>query len=398
MYKDIQLKKICVVTTSRADYGLLKKTINLINKSSKLKLYLIVSGTHLLKSYGYTIEEILSDNVEIHKKIYIDILNDDSYSVSLNISEYIKKFSNCFNEIRPDMVMLLGDRYELLGVATVATIFKIPISHIHGGELTYGAIDDNIRHAVTKLSKIHFVASEEYEKRVIQMGEDPSNVFLVGGLGVDNLKEIEIISKNNLEKELKFRFLERNLLVTYHPETNKENTINDFSELLKVLNNFSHTGIIFTMPNSDPGNKKIIDAIKNFVKKNHNSKYFFSLGIQRYVSCLSYMDGVIGNSSSGLLEAPTLKIGTINIGNRQEGRLKAKSVISCDPNFDDILNSIDTLYSSEFQKKLENCTNPYGEGGASKKIVEILENLNIKNISSKKNFYDLDKKFFKNNS
>ena len=394
MDNEIELRSICVVTTSRADYGLLQKTINLINKSSKLKLYLIVSGTHLLKSYGYTISEILSDNVEIYKKIYIDILNDDSYSVSLSISEYIKKFSKCFNEIRPDMVLLLGDRYELLGIASVATIYKIPISHIHGGELTFGAIDDNIRHSITKLSKFYFVASDEYRRRVIQMGENPSNVFLVGGLGVDNLKEIEIISRSNLEKELNFKFLERNLLVTFHPETNKKNTINDFLELLKVLNDFSEIRIIFTMPNSDPGNKKIIDAIKNFVKKNPNSKYFFSLGIKRYISCLSYMDGVIGNSSSGLLEAPTLKIGTINIGKRQEGRLEAKSVISCDANYEDILKSINILYSTEFQKTLENCINPYGEGGASKKIVKILENLTIKNVSSKKIFYDLDKKFF----
>ena len=267
---------------------------------------------------------------------------------------------------------------------------RIPIAHLHGGELTEGSFDDSIRHSITKMSHLHFVASEEYKNRVIQLGEQPSKIFNVGGLGIDNVFKLKLLSKEKLESNIGFKFLKKNLLITFHPVSLEPNVASvQIDELLKALSKLRETGLIFTMPNADIDYKIISKKIIDFCKKNLNAKYYISLGQLSYLSCIKYIDGVVGNSSSGLLEVPSFKKGTINIGDRQRGRLKAKSVIDCEPEANSITNALENLFSKEFKVLLEKVVNPYGKGGASKKIVDILEK-QLFNIYFKKKFYDIN--------
>ncbi len=299
--------------------------------------------------------------------------------------------SGTFERMKPDLIVLLGDRYELLGAASAAMVHRIPIAHIHGGEITEGSFDDNIRHCLTKLSHIHFVATEQYRKRVIQLGEEPSNVHNVGGLGVDAIDKINLLSRADLEKDIGINFLKRNLIITYHPLTlsSSEQTESEVVELIKALSRLENTLQIFTLPNADPGNFRITEIINSYVNENDSAIAFKSLGQLRYLSCLSHVDAVIGNSSSGLIEAPSFNIGTVNIGERQKGRLNAKSVINVRADADLIHNSISTIYTKEFQELLNDNSNPYGEGEAVQKILYILTNLKIEKLLRKK-FFDLD--------
>lgn len=389
MTKISKFKKICVVTGSRAEYGLLKNLIFLIKKEKLLKLQLLVTGSHLSKDHGLTLGYIKDDKLEIDEKINLSLKHDDTLSVANSISIGVKKFVKFFDKKKPDLIILLGDRYEIFTASVAATLCRIPIGHLHGGEITKSLIDEAFRHSITKMSHLHFVATKEYKKRVIQMGEQPKNVFHVGGLGVDNIKNTNLYSKKKLEEELNIKFLKKLVLVTYHPETLKKNSsISNLKSLFNALKKMKDTTVLFTMPNSDIESKLIYNLISKFVKKRKNFYLYKSLGQKKYYSCCKYSNFMIGNSSSGLLEMPSFKNFSINIGERQSGRIKAKSVVDCSPQTDEIIQKIKFVLNPKNRKKISNVVNPYGSGGASKKIIKILKKENLKNLILK-NFYNL---------
>jgi len=384
------MKKICVVTGSRAEYGLLKWLMKDIESDGQLQLQTIVTGSHLSSAYGSTYKEIESDGFKIDKKIKILDGADDEIDTARSLGNAITYHAKAINDLRPDLLLVLGDRYEIFGAVSSALICRIPVIHVHGGETTEGAYDEAIRHSITKMSHLHFVATDDYRKRVIQLGEHPDRVYKVGGLGLDSINNLKLLNRQDLEKKLKLSFAKKNLLVTFHPVTldigaAKHQTL----ELLKALNALKDTNIIFTMPNADTDGIKIYEILKNYEKENNNMKVFKSLGQQKYFSCIANVDGVVGNSSSGIIEVPSFKKGTINIGDRQKGRTQASSIINCEPNSESILSSINYLYSSKFKEIVKNTTNPYGKGGASKKIISIIKTIPLDGII-KKTFYNLD--------
>lgn len=383
-------RKICVVTGTRAEYGLMRWLMEAIAANEALELQLVVTGMHLSPEFGLTWHAIEEDGFKIDRKVEMLLSSDTPVGITKSIGLAMIGFSEAFSQLAPDILVVLGDRFEILAAATSAMVARIPIAHIHGGEATEGLIDEAIRHAVTKMSHLHFVATDEYRRRVIQLGENPSRVFEVGGLGLDNLDRLELLSLEDLEKSIGFKFLTRNLLITFHPVTLENNgAALQLNELLVALKNLENTGLIFTLPNSDTDGRVLIEMVQEFVKNHPNAKAYQSLGQLKYLSCMRLVDGVIGNSSSGLIEAPSLKKGTINIGERQEGRIKSKSVIDCEPNRDAITKSLNTLYSKSFQKTLKTIINPYGKPGASDKVVEILRTTNLEGLLRKK-FYDMD--------
>jgi GDP/UDP-N,N'-diacetylbacillosamine 2-epimerase (hydrolysing) len=385
-------KKICVVTGSRAEYGILKNLIFEIKKSKKLKLQLLVTGMHLTAQHGLTYKEIIKDGLKITKKLKISSNSDTSLAISNAISNGIKKFSKTFHSIKPDLVLILGDRFEVFSAAIAAMSERLPIGHIHGGETTEGAIDEAMRHSITKMAHLHFVAAQKYKERVLQLGESSKRIYLVGGMGVDTIKKTKFLKKELLEKKINFTFKKKNIFVNYYPVTLEKNTSkNQIKEIIKALRMFKNEGIIFSMPNADHNSKVIYREISNFVKKNKNVKAFKSLGSLKYLSCLKLVDVILGNSSSGLLEAPTLKIPTLNIGDRQKGRLKAKSVIDCPPKSKKIVYYLNKILSSYKKNKYQNFKSPYGAPGASKKIVSILEKIDYKKLL-KKTFNDIVEK------
>jgi GDP/UDP-N,N'-diacetylbacillosamine 2-epimerase (hydrolysing) len=383
------IKKICVVTGSRAEYGLLKKLIRSIHAAPEYELVLVVTGSHLSEKFGKTVREIEEDGFPISREIPILYKNDDSsLGVAHAMGECLVGCANVFEEIRPDLVILLGDRYEIFSAAAAATSLNLTIAHIHGGEITSGALDDAFRHAITKMSHIHFVGNETYRRRVIQLGEEPSNVHNVGGLGVDAIENTKLIPKKELEIALNLKFGERNLIVTFHPETIEHGESN-LEQLFEALDMFPEICLIFTLPNADQSSDLITTKIHEFVKKRKNAHAFTSLGSIKFLSCLAIADGMIGNSSSGLAEAPTLRKGTINIGNRQLGRMQSSSVLNCNLEKFAIKESIEALYSVGFQEKLLHTVSPYGRAGASEKIFEILKKYSFEKLKLKK-FLDLD--------
>lgn len=383
------MRKICVVTGTRAEYGLLRRLISLIKNCSDFDLQLIVAGMHLSKKFGETYREIEDDGFVINHKINLNLMADTPFDITDSVSLGLREFGKTFSLLEPDLIIILGDRFEVLSAAIAAMFAMIPIAHLHGGELTEGAIDDAIRHSITKMSHLHFVANKEYEKRVIQLGEDPKKVFNVGGLGVDAIKNIKLLNKNELENSLGFKFKKKNLLITFHPATLEVNgPQNDISELLDALSNLDDTELIFTMPNADAGNKIIFELIEHFVSNNSNAHVFTSLGQLRYLSCIKQVDAVIGNSSSGLTEVPTFRKTTINIGDRQKGRMMAESIINCRPISRDIQNAIKKSYTDKHRKILQKVKNPYGDGGASERIFTILRLVSFDSLL-KKNFHDL---------
>lgn len=381
------IKKICVVTGGRADYGLLKNVIVEIKSSSKLKLQLAVTGMHLSKKYGFTVLEIKKDNFKIDAKVKMTLKSDSPIGITKSFASGVAGFSDVIHFLKPDLLLLLGDRYEILSAAIASMIARVPIAHIHGGETTFGSYDESIRHSITKMSSIHFVAANEYKKRVMQLGENPKNVHLVGGLGVDSISKVKTYSKKTIQNKLNISFGKKNLLVTLHPTTLRKHNENlEIDELLSALKFFPDINIFFTQPNSDVGNKYIHSKILRFISTRKNCWLFDSLGQKMYFSLLENIDAVVGNSSSGITEAPSFKKYTINIGNRQEGRLRSMGIIDVKVNSEDIKKSINKIYS----KKLNKITNPYGKKGASKKIVNVLEKTLLKDIE-KKIFFDLNK-------
>jgi len=299
-------------------------------------------------------------------------------------------FADALAVLKPDLMLVLGDRYEIFAAAASAMIARIPIAHLHGGETTEGAFDEAIRHSITKMAHLHFVAAEEYRRRIIQLGEQPEHVFNVGGLGIDNIQRLKLLSRDALGSALNFKLAKRNLLVTFHPVTLEQNrSAQQMDELLAALAELKNTKLIFTMPNADTEGRVLFEKIKKFCAEHPQASAYTSLGQLRYLSCIQHVDGVVGNSSSGLAEVPSFKKGTINIGDRQRGRLKAASVIDCEPDRDSIRKALKQLYSPEFQKLLAKVENPYGKGGASERILKILEGASTNDLL-KKRFFDLD--------
>lgn len=381
--------KICVVTGTRAEYGLLYWLMKEIDLDSELELQIIVTGMHLSPEFGLT-HKVIEQEFNINKKIEMLLSSDTPVGISKSIGLAQISFSEAYDELKPDLVILLGDRYEIFAAATAAMVARIPIAHLHGGETTEGAFDEAIRHSVTKMSHLHFTATDEYRRRVIQLGEAPDRVFNVGGLGIENIKRLNLMSKEEFENSINFKLNNKNLLVTFHPVTLEESTTEQqFMQLLDALDTLTNTHIIFTKANSDTDGRIINKLIDDYVNKNPSkSVAFASLGQLRFLSALQFVDGVVGNSSSGLAEAPSFKIGTINIGDRQKGRIKASSVIDAEPNYQSILKAIEYLYSDSFKKTLITTKNPYGEGSASNEIIQIIKNTSLKDIL-KKSFFDL---------
>ena len=382
-------RKVCVVTGTRAEYGLLRHLIDAIQASSVLSLQLIVTGAHLSTEFGFTVQEIIDDGYPISRKIEMLLSSDTPVGVAKSTGLGVLSFADAFSELQPDLILILGDRYEIFSAATAAMLSRIPIAHLHGGEVTEGAIDEAIRHSITKMSHLHFVATPEYGRRVLQLGENPKNVFCVGGLGVDNILRLDYMSRIELEKQLGFTFLKRNILVTFHPVTLEDDSssLDHLEQLLSALDNLVDTGIIFTLPNADACGRSFIAKIKDFCSQNDSAFCFASLGQLRYFSCIRHVDCVVGNSSSGLLEVPSFHKATINIGCRQAGRLRSASVIDCPPICESILGAINLAYSSEFQELLKSSTNPYGQGCAVESVLKDLEEFPLSNILHKK-FFD----------
>ena len=385
-------RKICVITGSRAEYGLLYWLIKEINSDDELELQLIATGMHLSAEFGSTYREI-EKNFKINKKIEMDLSSDTSQSISKSMGLAQISFSQAYSELKPDLITVLGDRYEILSAVISAMISNIPIAHIHGGEITEGSWDNNIRHCISKMAHLHFTASEEYKRRVIQLGEQPNKVYNVGGLGIENIKKLNLLSKSDLEDTINFKFNLKNIMITFHPVTLENNTSkNQFQEILNAINELKDTNIIFTKANSDLNGKVINQMIDEYIYENpKKSVSYLSLGQEKYLSVLQYIDVIVGNSSSGLLEAPSFKIATINIGDRQKGRICSKSVINCLPIKKNIKKSLEIVYSPKFQKLLKTVENPYDNGITSKKIARVLKNFNLENIL-KKQFNDIDLK------
>lgn len=385
------MSTICVITSTRADYGQLRWVMEGISQSEVLQLQIIATGMHLAPEFGLTVEAIEADGFTVNRKVEMLLSSDTAVGVTKSMGLSMIGFADALSELRPDLILVLGDRYEIFAAVAAAMIARIPVAHLHGGEATEGLIDESIRHSITKMSHLHFVAAEEYQRRVTQLGEQPDRVFKVGGLGIDNILRLKLLTRNELEETLDFNLFRRNLLLTFHPVTLENNTsASQMKELLAALEDMRDTGLIFTMPNADTEGRVLFRQIEEFCYRNLNARAYTSLGQLRYLSCIKHFDGVVGNSSSGLSEVPSFKKGTINIGDRQRGRLQAASVINCEPDRDSISKAIHRLYSSEFQETLLNSENPYGSGGASDRIVKILEKHSLESLL-KKRFFDFPK-------
>jgi GDP/UDP-N,N'-diacetylbacillosamine 2-epimerase (hydrolysing) len=383
-------RKVCVVTGTRAEYGLLRWVMDGIRQSQGLELQVVATGTHLSPEFGLTYREIEEEGFRIDRKVEMLLSSDSPTGLAKSMGLGLIGFADALQELRPDVVLVLGDRFEILAAAAAAMVARIPIAHLHGGETTEGAFDEAIRHSITKMSHLHFVAAEEYRNRVIQLGEQPDRVFCVGGLGIDNIKKMTLLDRPALEASLGFKLGTRNLLITFHPVTLENATsTQQMAELLAALETLQDTHLIFTMPNADTNGRALFDAIAQSVEDHPNARAYTSLGTRRYLSCVLHVDGVIGNSSSGLIEVPSFAKGTINIGDRQRGRLKAQSVIDCTPYRQSIALALQRLYSPAFQGTLKSVRNPYGDGGASAKIVQVLRDYPLELIL-KKRFHDIE--------
>ena len=382
-------RRIAVVTGARADYGLLRFLMEGIRRAPGLELQVIATGMHLSPEFGLTYRDIERDGFVIDGRVEMLLSSDTAPGVAKSMGLGLIGFGDVLASLRPDILLLLGDRFEIFSAAAAASVARIPIAHLHGGETTEGAFDEGFRHAITKLSHLHFVAAEEYRRRVVQLGEAPERVFLVGGMGVDGIRSVALLDRPTLEATLGCSLGEHSLLVTFHPVTLERETAEaQMGELLAALDERRNTQLIFTMPNADTAGRALFGMIEDFVATHSNARAYTSLGQVRYLSCIAQVDGVIGNSSSGLAEVPSFHKGTVNIGDRQRGRLRADSVIDCEPTRASISAAIDRLYSPEFRRGLPMVRNPYGEGGASEKIVDVLRAYPLDSIL-KKSFHDV---------
>lgn len=385
------MKKLVIVTATRAEYGLLSFIIKKFQKEVNIDLRIAVTGSHLSPEFGMTIKEIIADEIKIDKQIEILMSSDTAVGISKSMGLALISFSEYFAESKPDAVMLLGDRYETLAVACAAMNERIPIIHLYGGEATEGAIDEAIRNAITKMSYLHFTSTEDYRNRVIQMGESPDRVFCVGAMGVENIKNVKFLSKTDLENRIGISLGDNYAVLTFHPVTLEDNTAEEqVMELLNAIIKYPQLTFLCTKANADENGRIINERIEEYTHEYPNIFLVDSLGMQGYLSAVKYAQFVIGNSSSGIVEAPSFKIPTINIGDRQLGRIQAKSIINCNAKEKEIIAAIDYSMSNEFRTKLKNTVNPYGDGNTSSKIVNITKEFLInKKMEIKKKFYDL---------
>lgn len=383
------MRKICVVTATRAEYGLLKPLMDLIRENRQLELQIIATGAHLSPEFGLTYKQIETDGFTINEKVEMLLSADTPSSIVKTMGVTLLGFADVLPKLNPDLLVILGDRYEMLAVASAATIFKIPIVHLCGGEITEGAYDDTIRHAITKMSHLHFTATEEYRNRVIQMGEFPEAVFNVGAIGLDNIKNLKLWSKEELENDLAVKFKKYNYQVTFHPQTLSNISAKEqFQALLDAIDKEKDSFFIFTKANADTDGRIINQMIDDFVKANpEKSKVFTTLGAVRFLSLVQFCDAIVGNSSSGIVEAPSLKTATLNIGDRQKGRIQAKSVLNINCTANDIADGFKRIKESDFKELLKKVLNPYDNGGAAVKILEQINKNTLTN--STKKFYNL---------
>ncbi|WP_320113080.1 UDP-N-acetylglucosamine 2-epimerase [Draconibacterium orientale] len=382
------MKKICIVTGTRAEYGLLYWLIKGVHEDPDLELQLLVTGMHLSPEFGLTWKQIEDDGFPLTRKIEILLSSDTAVGISKSNALAQISFAESYEQLKPEIVILLGDRTETFAAASAALVAGIPIAHIHGGELTEGAYDDAIRHSITKMSHLHFTATEEYRNRVIQLGEQPDKVFIVGAIGLDNIKKLPLLNKPDFEQSINCKLKGKNLLITFHPVTLEDQSAGEqFQNLVDALDELENTLLIFTKPNSDKNGRVIIKMLDDYVKTNsHKAISFTSLGQLRYLSAIQYMDAVVGNSSSGIIEVPVFNVPTVNIGDRQKGRITGESIINCNPEKHDISNALNKAFS--FNKSLK-IHHPYGKGDSTEQILSTLKN--ITQIELKKQFYDLDK-------
>ena len=383
-------RKICVITGSRSEYGLLRWILKEIKSDSDLELQIVATAMHLSPEFGMTCHQIEDDGFTIDVAIETLLSSDTPVGISKSLGLGLISYAEAFERLRPDLLVLLGDRSEILAAATAALINRIPIAHLHGGELTEGAIDDSIRHSITKMSKIHFTSTEIYRNRVIQLGEHPDTVHCVGAPGLESIRKLDLMSKKQLETDLKFGFDTPTILVTYHPVTLATRPERGaFSELLSALELFPKAKLIFTYPNADTHGRTIIRQIERF-KEQQGSRVLVkaSLGQLRYLSALQHVDAVIGNSSSALIEAPSLKTPSVDVGIRQKGRIAPETVIQCGETLVEIERAISKAISSEFQSFVKTVTNPYGDGDVARRVLPILKSVKLDELIVK-SFYDL---------
>lgn len=385
------MKRLIVSTTTRADYGLLSPIIKKLADKPSIDVRVVATGAHVSDEYGYTIQEIFDDDVKVDRKIPILSNMNDANGIVETMANALSRFSNYFNEMQPNALLVLGDRYETLAICCAAMIHRIPIIHLYGGETTEGAIDESIRHAISKMSNIHLVANEDFKRRIVQMGEDPKRVFTVGAMGIENAKNMPLIQIDALSEMLDCP-LNNYAVLTFHPVTLENNTAEaQTKELLAAIEQFPDIMFICTKANADENGQVINGMIEKYVSTHRNARLYDSLGAKKYLSAIKNSLFVIGNSSSGLAEPPTFGVVTINIGDRQKGRPQGKSIINCEPKKKEIINAINLALSPEVKEVARTAGSPYGDGNTSSKVADIVEDFLVNNrFNLKKQFYDIE--------
>lgn len=383
------MRKIAVVTGTRAEYGLLKPLLKAIDDDKELELQLLVTGMHLMPEFGNTYTTIEKDGFIIDAKVEDKLEGDSSIDITRAIGRALMGFGNVLDKLKPNILLVLGDRSEILASTIAAMVANIPVAHIHGGETTEGAYDEFIRHAITKMSQLHFASTETYRRRILQLGEQPNRVFNVGAVGIDSIRQLSLLEKESFEESIAKKLAKNSVLITFHPVTLEHDTASvQFNELLRSLDELENYTLMFIKPNSDRGGRKIIQMIEDYVSRNPiKAISFFSLDQLQYLSALQFVNFVIGNSSSGILEVPYFRIPTINIGDRQKGRITPESVINCPPYHEDISKAIKKSQTPRFLEIIKNQKNIYGDGHSTEKILEQLRTFDINQI--KKSFYDI---------
>lgn len=383
-------RKVCVFTGTRAEYGLLRPLIELIRDEAELELQLLVSGMHLSPEFGLTASEIEKDGFKIDERVEMLLSSDSPVGICKSMGLGMIGFSEALNRLNPDLLVILGDRFEGFAAASAAMICRIPIAHLHGGEATYGLIDEPIRHSITKMSLLHFTSTDEYRNRVVQLGENPKRVFNVGAIGLENIKKLKLVDRPELDRTIGFDLGQKSILVTYHPVTLEEDTARQqMQSLLAALDYFADLRIIFTKGNADTGGRVINSMIDSYVEQNRNrSVAFTSMGQLLYLSAMNQVKAVVGNSSSGIIEAPGFKIPTVNIGDRQKGRVMAESVLSCGCSESEIREAVSQALSEDFQRLSANVSNPYEKEDTALVIKDIIKEFDLTG-QLKKEFYDV---------
>lgn len=384
------MRKICVVTGSRAEYGLLSGLMRAIQADIELQLQVIATNMHLSPEFGLTYKDIERDGFRIDKKVQMLLSSDTANATTKSVGLATIGFADAYEDLQPDLIVVLGDRFEILAAVSAALFYKIPVAHLHGGEITEGAYDDCIRHAITKMSHLHFTSTEAYRQRVIQLGEQPERVFYVGAIGVENTKRILLLAKKELEDSIHFSLGDKSMLVTYHPVTLENHTAaSQCQNLLDALDEFPDYKVIFTLPNSDTDGRILIRMIQDYVSVHPDRCMSIpSLGLKRYLSALRYVDAVVGNSSSGIIEVPSFRIPTLDIGDRQKGRIASDSVVHCGTDKREIVDGLSIVLSLEQKDKAKRCLNPYDKENTTQVILDVIKHYPLDNLVHK-SFYNI---------